>query len=60
MTFDLEKLIRERQDELRGRPEDWIDRFVGWHRRQDWVLWATVAVAVVAVLLLLTGAGRVR
>lgn len=26
MKPDLEYLIRRRQDELRGRPEDWIDR----------------------------------
>jgi hypothetical protein len=34
---DLEKLIRDRQDELRGRPRDWIDDFTAWHRRMDWV-----------------------
>ena len=41
---DLEKLIRDRQDELRGRPRDWIDSFVDWHREMDWI---TVAVIVV-------------
>jgi len=30
---DLEKLIRDRQDQLRGRREDWIDRFMAWLRR---------------------------
>lgn len=33
---DLEKLLRDRQDELRGRPEDWIDRLAEWESRQDW------------------------
>lgn len=29
---DLEKLIRDKQDQLRGRPEDRIDRFMEWVR----------------------------
>ena len=28
---DLEGLIRAKQDQLRGRPEDWIDRTKRWH-----------------------------
>ena len=45
---DLERMIRERQDVLRGRPEDWIDRFVAWRRRVDW---ATVAIISGALLM---------
>lgn len=33
MTVSLEQLIRRRQDELRGRPEDWRDRLADWWRR---------------------------
>ena len=41
---DLEKLIRDRQDALRGRPRDRIDDFMDWQRRMDW---ATVAVVFI-------------
>ena len=30
--IDLEKMIRDKQDQLRGRPEDWIDRVMEWMR----------------------------
>jgi hypothetical protein len=43
MTVDLEELIRKRQDRLRGRPEDWIDRFI---QRKD-------RLKIVAVIVLL-------
>jgi hypothetical protein len=33
---DLETLIRRRQDELRGRPRDWIDDARDWWRAVDW------------------------
>jgi len=46
---DLEKLIRDRQDELRGRPLDWID----WFIEIDWKKWIVVMVAVMTVLVLL-------
>jgi len=32
----LEKLLTDKQDALRGRPEDWIDRFGDWRRTTDW------------------------
>jgi hypothetical protein len=32
---DLERVIRARQDELRGRKEDWIDRLLDWWRSYD-------------------------
>jgi hypothetical protein len=51
--MDLEQLIRKRQDELRGRPEDWIDRFGEWRRRQDWWVWAIIIGAIVAELAIL-------
>lgn len=35
MKESLENLIRRRQDELRGRPEDWIDRLCYWWRTFD-------------------------
>lgn len=28
--IDLETLIRDKQDALRGRPRDWIDDFKDW------------------------------
>ena len=34
---DLEQLLRQKQDELRGRPERWTDRMGYWMRdRLDW------------------------
>lgn len=49
--IDLERLIRDKQDVLRGRPEDWIDRFGGWRRRVDWT-----GVAIIVGGLLVPGA----
>lgn len=52
---DLEKLLRDKQDALRGRPEDWIDRFVSWYNNADWeyifamslmLAWPIVAVII--------------
>jgi hypothetical protein len=40
---DLEKLIRDQQDELRGRPRDWIDDFGDW-RRRDGPYWPAILV----------------
>lgn len=34
--IDLEGLLRRRQDELRGRPENATDRLVDWWRGLDW------------------------
>lgn len=34
--IELERLLRDRQDQLRGRPLDWIDRFGDWRRSVDW------------------------
>lgn len=48
--IDLERLIRERQDVLRGRPRDWIDDFGDWRRRIDWINVVGIAVIVVSVL----------
>jgi hypothetical protein len=50
---DLETLIRERQDSLRGRPEDWIDRFGGWRRNADWPSIAIIAGGLLVPLLIL-------
>lgn len=46
----LGRLIRNRQDELRGRPEDWLDRFGDWRRQQDWpaILIVLMILAVLA------------
>ena len=52
--IDLEQLIRQRQDQLRGRPEDWIDRFGDWRRNADWVGIAII-IGPFALLLLITG-----
>jgi hypothetical protein len=49
----LEELIRQRQDKLRGRPEDWIDRFVPWCRRQDWIGTTIIAWGLVGQLIVL-------
>jgi hypothetical protein len=53
-VIDLEELLIHRQNQLRGRPEDWIDRFGGWRRRIDWVDVALL-VAPVAMLLMIAG-----
>lgn len=53
---DLEKLITDRQDELRGRQRDWIDDFGDWRRRADWIGVALIVgagvIALLAVLVL--------
>jgi hypothetical protein len=36
-VIDLERLIAEKQDALRGRPLNWRDDFVDWMKRVDWV-----------------------
>lgn len=51
-VMDLERLIRERQDELRGRPRDWIDDASDWCRRFDWVSAVIIASPFVASALL--------
>lgn len=51
--IDLEHLIRERQDQLRGRPEDWIDRFCDWRNRVDWVGVAIISASLLMPLLIL-------
>jgi hypothetical protein len=33
---DLEALIRNRQDALRGRPLNWRDHLIDWLKRTDW------------------------
>jgi hypothetical protein len=35
--IDLERLLRDRQDTLRGRPRDWIDDFGDRRRNTDWL-----------------------
>jgi hypothetical protein len=50
---DLEKMIRERQDALRGRPADSIDRFMDWYASLDWF---NIAMFVLAVAGTLAGA----
>ena len=51
--IDLERLITEKQDRLRGRPRDWIDDFGDWWRRVDWVGTALVGVWLILTLLAL-------
>jgi hypothetical protein len=34
---DLYELLKARQDELRGRPENWRDRFGDWLAGVDWM-----------------------
>jgi len=41
---DLEKLIRDRQDALRGRRRDWIDDVVDWQQRVDWLTVGVIAI----------------
>ena len=52
-VIDLEELIRNRQDQLRGRPEDWIDRFGAWRRGVDWTGVAIIAGALLMPVLIL-------
>jgi hypothetical protein len=46
--IDLERLIIDRQDQLRGRPRDRFDDFGDWRRRVDW--WS-VAIMVGSLVL---------
>ena len=49
---DLEKLIRDKQDALRGRRRDWIDNFVDWQRDMDWItVWVVLIVAAPFVVM---------
>lgn len=50
--IDLHEIIKRRQDELRSREEDWIDRLFCWWRGVDgwWLLLVIVAVPHVAVM----------
>lgn len=43
---DLYEMLKKRQDELRGREEDWIDRFMDWKRHTDWLGVATFVACV--------------
>jgi predicted transposase YdaD len=52
-VIDLEDLIRQRQDQLRGRPRDWIDDFGDRRRNTDW-LGIVVLIVVPALTLLAT------
>jgi hypothetical protein len=36
--ISLEQLLRQRQDELRGRPHHWTDDINAWWGRLDWRL----------------------
>jgi hypothetical protein len=47
---DLERLIRERQEALRGRPRDWIDDFGDWRRRIDWMSVLLIVGAVLVII----------
>jgi hypothetical protein len=49
--IDLEELLRNRQDQLRGRPRDWFDDFGDRRRDTDW-LGITVLIAVPMLTLL--------
>ena len=46
--MDLEKLITDKQDSLRGRPRDWIDDVKDWSARTDWAV-ASLVVTVIIV-----------
>jgi hypothetical protein len=52
-VIDLERLLTERQDKLRGRPRDWIDDFGGWRRRIDWTGVVIIAGALLVPLSIL-------
>jgi hypothetical protein len=45
--IDLERLIAQKQDALRGRPLNWRDGFIDWMRRVDW--WGVGMVICIAV-----------
>jgi hypothetical protein len=52
---DLGELIKKRQDELRGREEDWIDRLFDWWRCCDgwdlaFMIWLVPQVLVLAAI----------
>lgn len=54
--IDLERLITERQDQLRGRPRDWIDDFGDRWRRIDWIDVAIITGALlVSALIVIAG-----
>lgn len=57
--MDLEELLRRRQDELRGRPEDWIDRLMHRLRYTDWLDVAFNSFAFIALGLLIAIEARV-
>ena len=56
---DLEELLRQRHDQLRGRPEHWTDRLRDWRQRRLWldaevmILLAMTVVIVLGALLML-------
>ena len=47
---DLERLISDKQNTLRGRPRDWIDDCGDWRRNIDW---ASVAIIVGMIAMML-------
>jgi len=48
---DLEKLITDKQDALRGRRRDWIDDVKDWSGRADWaVISIVLTVSVLAAI----------
>lgn len=53
MKGDLERLIRDKQDALRGRPRDWIDDVSDWLRAVDWTAIVLIAAAFAAFVLVL-------
>jgi YD repeat-containing protein len=57
---DLEELIRAKQDKLRGRPEDWIDRFGYWRRRIDWATVLVIAALAFTTITLMTVAASAQ
>jgi hypothetical protein len=58
----LEKLLTDKQDELRGRPRDWIDDFGDWRRTTDWfgTIVALLLLAASLVWLWMVWEGLVR
>jgi hypothetical protein len=48
---DLEKLIADKQDALRGRRRDWIDEVKDWSARTDWaVISLVLTVGILAAI----------
>lgn len=52
MKPDLEQLLSDQQDRLRGRRRDWLDDFADWRRNTDLGAVVTVAMVLIAACLM--------